>query len=55
MARNEPTRADRSFFGRRRGKTLRGGQAEALRQVLSQHLIDLDKPAPSDIADLFAR
>ncbi|MBO6639817.1 MAG: tRNA (guanosine(46)-N7)-methyltransferase TrmB [Roseitalea sp.] len=53
MAGNRPTRATEAFFGRRRGKTLRGRQADAMQRRLPDLLIDLAKPAPADLATLF--
>ena len=48
-----PSRASEAFFGRRRGKGLRPGQAAALAAGLSRYGIDLSKPAPVDIRALF--
>jgi tRNA (guanine-N7-)-methyltransferase len=42
-----------SFFGRRKGKALRPGQRQAIETVLPRLLIDLGKPAPSRLAELF--
>lgn len=53
MNADHPTRATEAFFGRRRGKTLRGRQAEAMHRLLPGLLIDLGKPAPTDIGSLF--
>ncbi|CAN7181065.1 tRNA (guanosine(46)-N(7))-methyltransferase TrmB [Rhizobium sp. LjRoot30] len=47
-------RATEAFFGRRKGKALRGQQAEALKTGLSSLKIDLDEPAPGDLAQLFS-
>lgn len=46
-------RAAGGFFGRRQGRPLRPGQAEALESGLSTYGIDLSTPAPAQIADLF--
>lgn len=53
MASKLPARSTEAFFGRRRGKTLRAGQAAALRQCLDSLGIDLTSPAPDDLADVF--
>ncbi len=42
-----------SFFGRRKGKTLRPGQREALDALLPVLRLDLSKPAPASLAALF--
>jgi tRNA (guanine-N7-)-methyltransferase len=42
-----------SFFGRRKGKTLRPGQRQALDGVLPELRIDLAKPPPASLAELF--
>lgn len=42
-----------AFFGRRKGKTLRKGQAERLEQQLPALSLDLAASPPVDIADLF--
>lgn len=42
-----------AFFGRRKGKTLRKGQAERLEVDLPKLSLDLDRPAPSQLAELF--
>ena len=55
---DEPDRRSRSteaFWGRRRGKTLRGAQAEAIAQTLPRLIVDLEKPAPADPRSLFGR
>lgn len=54
MASNRPTRSTEAFFGRRRGKTLRAAQAQALQRCLAQLALDLDKPAPDNLNDLFS-
>ncbi len=42
-----------AFFGRRKGKTLRKGQAERLESQLPTLSLDLAAPTPTAIADLF--
>jgi tRNA (guanine-N7-)-methyltransferase len=42
-----------SFFGRRKGKALRPGQQTALDTVLPRLSIDIQRPAPDDLATLF--
>ncbi len=49
-----PQRATEAFFGRRKGKPLRGLQADTLKSGLSSLKIDLETPAPQDIAALFS-
>jgi tRNA (guanine-N7-)-methyltransferase len=44
---------DGSFFGRRKGKTLRPRQREALENVLPGLLIDVTEPSPEHLAALF--
>lgn len=53
MSGDRPARATEAFFGRRRGKALRGRQAEALGRLLPELKIDLHRPAPPDPAALF--
>ena len=53
MAEPRRSRSTEAFFGRRRGKTLRGHQAEAITGVLPDVLIDLGSPPPSPLEDLF--
>jgi tRNA (guanine-N7-)-methyltransferase len=43
-----------AFFGRRKGKPLRAGQAETLAQTMPRLAVDLAEPAPASLADLFA-
>ena len=45
-------RATEAFFGRRRGKTLRGAQADAMERLLPGLKIDLEQP-PADPRALF--
>jgi tRNA (guanine-N7-)-methyltransferase len=47
-------RASEAFFGRRRGKAIRPGQAEALLANLPRYRIDLKQPAPAGLPSLFA-
>jgi tRNA (guanine-N7-)-methyltransferase len=44
-----------SFFGRRKGKTLRPRQEGALQSVLPSLRLDLSQPSPVNINDLFKR
>lgn len=44
----------RAFFGRRKGKTLRAGQAGLMDSSLPALRLDLGGPAPADLAALFA-
>jgi tRNA (guanine-N7-)-methyltransferase len=44
-----------SFFGRRKGKTLRPRQEGALQSVLPSLRLDLSQPPPASIDDLFKR
>ncbi|MBS3651113.1 tRNA (guanosine(46)-N7)-methyltransferase TrmB [Pseudaminobacter sp. 19-2017] len=48
-----PSRATEGFFGRRRGKPVRAGQAEALAAGLQRCGLDLTTPAPADLRELF--
>jgi tRNA (guanine-N7-)-methyltransferase len=54
MTAERRSRATEAFYGRRRGKTLRPLQAEALEKGLSRYLIDLSVPSPPDLRKLFA-
>lgn len=47
------TRATEAFFGRRRGKALKGPQADALSALLPRLILDLGSPAPREIARLW--
>ncbi len=47
------TRATEAFFGRRRGKSLRPAQQEALSAVLPRLRLDLKTPCPADLTQLF--
>ena len=49
---DEPRRGG-SFFGRRKGKPLRLGQRQAVETVLPKLLVDLSKPAPIRLSELF--
>ena len=44
-----------AFFGRRKGKALRSGQARLFETLLPRLRIDLQQPAPVDLSALFAR
>ena len=52
-AQEHPSRASEAFFGRRRGKPLRPGQAQALEAGLARYAVDLGQPAPADPGVLF--
>jgi tRNA (guanine-N7-)-methyltransferase len=43
-----------AFFGRRKGRKLRAGQARLVAALLPRLALDLAKPAPSDLRTLFA-
>ncbi|WP_394691132.1 tRNA (guanosine(46)-N7)-methyltransferase TrmB [Hoeflea sp.] len=52
----EPTRRSRSteaFYGRRRGKSLKSAQADALARRLPELKLDLSTPAPLDLKSLW--
>lgn len=55
MVSNRPARSTEAFFGRRRGKTLRAAQAAALQHCLGRLSLELNKPAPENLSDLFSR
>lgn len=42
-----------AFFGRRKGKALRSGQAHLIETLLPQLAVDLSQPAPVRLSDLF--
>lgn len=42
-----------AFYGRRKGKALRKGQAGVMETLLPRLELDLDSPAPADLAALF--
>ena len=46
-------RRDGSFFGRRKGKTLKASQRAALERLFPLLVLDLSQPAPADPAKLF--
>jgi tRNA (guanine-N7-)-methyltransferase len=48
-----PKRSSEAFFGRRRGKTIRPLQADALDQGLRRYGLDLSAQAPADLTELF--
>ncbi len=50
---DRPQRATEAFFGRRKGKPLRGLQADTLKAGLSSLKIDLGQPAPQPLSQLF--
>jgi tRNA (guanine-N7-)-methyltransferase len=54
MTEGRKSRSTEAFFGRRRGKTIRPQQATALDEGLKRYRLDLDQPAPADIATLFS-
>jgi tRNA (guanine-N7-)-methyltransferase len=49
----EPHQA-RAFFGRRKGHKLRARQAELIESLLPRLSVDVTKPAPAELAALFA-
>jgi tRNA (guanine-N7-)-methyltransferase len=49
-----PGRLREAFYGRLHGKTLRPGQANALRTLLPQLALDVTEPAPADLRQLFS-
>lgn len=53
MTDQHPTRATEAFFGRRKGKPLRERQAEGMATLLPALKLDLETPAPQDLAALF--
>lgn len=55
MTRTSPPDAvrDAAFFGRRVGKPLRHGQAQAVETLLPERAVDLSRPAPADLSTLF--
>jgi tRNA (guanine-N7-)-methyltransferase len=53
MAEERRKRATEAFFGRRRGKSLRPAQAEAVARLLPGLMLDPGTPAPDDLGDLF--
>jgi tRNA (guanine-N7-)-methyltransferase len=42
-----------AFFGRRKGKALRAGQTRLVDTLLPRLALDLERPAPANLADLF--
>ncbi|RLP23703.1 tRNA (guanosine(46)-N(7))-methyltransferase TrmB [Mesorhizobium sp. YM1C-6-2] len=54
MTEGRKSRSTEAFFGRRRGKTIRPQQAQALADGLARYRLDLDRAAPTDIRMLFA-
>lgn len=53
MSGERRSRSTEAFYGRRHGKTLRSLQAQALENCLPRYRIDLARPAPVDLRDLF--
>ena len=49
------TRATEAFYGRRKGKTLKAPQAEALTTLLPVLKLDLSSPAPDPLAALWSK
>jgi tRNA (guanine-N7-)-methyltransferase len=47
------SKPSRAFFGRRKGHRLRPHQSQLLETLLPRLAIDLDRPAPADLAALF--
>jgi tRNA (guanine-N7-)-methyltransferase len=47
------TRATEAFYGRRKGKPLRGLQADRLETLLPEFLVDLDSQPPTPLSALF--
>lgn len=43
-----------AFFGRRKGKALRAGQARLIETLLPQLALDLSRPSPTSLDELFA-
>ncbi len=54
MTEGRKSRSTEAFFGRRRGKTIRPQQAQALADGLARYRLDLDRAAPVDIRTLFS-
>ncbi|MCB8840822.1 tRNA (guanosine(46)-N(7))-methyltransferase TrmB [Aurantimonas sp. VKM B-3413] len=51
---HHPTRQREAFFGRLKGPKLRPHQAELIAARLPELRLDLDRPAPEDLASLFS-
>lgn len=49
------SRATEAFFGRRRGKPLTDAQADRMETLLPERRLDLSRPAPGDLRQLFPR
>jgi tRNA (guanine-N7-)-methyltransferase len=49
----EPAHAQGSFFGRRKGHRLRSHQADLIEHLLPHLALDIEKPVPANLADLF--
>lgn len=54
MTEGRKSRSTEAFFGRRRGKTIRPQQAQALADGLARYRLDFDRAAPADVRTLFA-
>jgi tRNA (guanine-N7-)-methyltransferase len=53
MTTDQPPPREGAFYGRRKGKALRPGQAERLERLLPRLALDLTVPAPADLGRLF--
>lgn len=53
MLNQDETRPSRAFFGRRKGHALKAQQAALFDTLLPRLELDLEKPAPADLATLF--
>ncbi len=53
MTEDRPSRASEAFWGRRRGKTLKPLQADALERAKRAYFIDINQAAPADLVALF--
>ncbi|WP_322514786.1 tRNA (guanine(46)-N(7))-methyltransferase TrmB [Rhodopseudomonas palustris] len=50
---NEPVHPQGSFFGRRKGHKLRAHQADLVDNLLPHLALDIDRPAPDSLVELF--
>ncbi|MCY6382755.1 tRNA (guanine(46)-N(7))-methyltransferase TrmB [Hoeflea prorocentri] len=55
MSSERPTRGSEAFFGRRKGKTLRPAQADALSDLLPRLRLDPETASPDDLSELYTR